>query len=69
MLDAALAAAPGDKHPAGADYIFLILFEQRQGALAFLAVAAGVLYGLTLPWRTVTPCISSSGSWRSCSPW
>jgi len=49
MLDAALAAAPGDKHPAGADYIFLILFEQRQGALAFLAVAAGVLYGLTLP--------------------
>lgn len=49
MLDAALAAAPDDKHPAGADYVFLILFEQRQGALAFLAVAAGVLYGLTLP--------------------
>ena len=49
MLDAALAAAPNDKTPAGADYIFLMLFEQRQGALAFIAVAAGVLYGLTLP--------------------
>lgn len=49
MLDAALAAAPSDKAPAGADYIFLMLFEQRQGALAFIAVAAGVLYGLTLP--------------------
>lgn len=49
MLDAALGAAPRDKAPAGADYIFLMLFEQRQGALAFIAVAAGVLYGLTLP--------------------
>lgn len=49
MLDAALGAAPKDKHPAGADYIFLMLFEQRQGALAFLSVAAGLLYGLTLP--------------------
>ncbi len=49
MLDAALDASPKDKAPAGADYIFLMLFEQRQGALAFLAVAAGILYGLTLP--------------------
>lgn len=49
MLDAALAAAPEGKHPVGADYIFLLLFEQRQGALAFIAVAAGVLYGLGLP--------------------
>jgi len=49
MLDAALEAAPRDTAPAGADYIFLLLFEQRQGALAFIAVAAGVLYGLTLP--------------------
>ena len=49
MLDAALSSAPEDKHPAGADYIFLMLFEQRQGALAFLALAAGVLYGITLP--------------------
>ena len=49
MLDAALGAAPKDKAPAGADYIFLILFEQRQGALAFISVAAGVLYALTLP--------------------
>ncbi|EDM72083.1 hypothetical protein RAZWK3B_18233 [Roseobacter sp. AzwK-3b] len=28
MLDAALDAAPKDKAPAGADYIFLMLFEQ-----------------------------------------
>lgn len=49
MLDAALAAAPAEKAPAGADYIFLMLFEQRQGALAFLAVAVGAVYGLTLP--------------------
>jgi hypothetical protein len=49
MLDAALEAAPRDKAPAGADYIFLLLFEQRQGALAFIAVATGVIYGLTLP--------------------
>jgi hypothetical protein len=49
MLDAAVKAAPKDKSPAGADYIFLMLFEQRQGALAFIAVAAGVIYGLSLP--------------------
>lgn len=49
MLDAALDAAPKGKHPAGPDYIFLILFEQRQGALAFIALAAGVIYGLGLP--------------------
>lgn len=49
MLDAALEAAPRDKAPAGADYIFLLLFEQRRGALAFIAVATGVIYGLTLP--------------------
>ena len=49
MLDAALEAAPKEKAPAGADYIFLLMFEQRQGALAFIAVATGVFYGLTLP--------------------
>lgn len=49
MLNAALDAAPSDKAPAGVDYIFLMLFEQRQCALAFIAVAAGVIYGLTLP--------------------
>lgn len=49
MLDAAIAAAPADKAPAGVDYIFVILFEQRQGALAFISLAAGIFYGLTLP--------------------
>lgn len=49
MLDAALNASPKDKAPVGADYIFVILFEQRQGALAFIALAAGVFYALALP--------------------
>ena len=49
MLDAAIAAAPADKAPAGADYIFVMLFEQRQGALAFISLAAGIFYGLTMP--------------------
>lgn len=30
MLDAALAAAPKSKHPAGADYVFLLLFEREK---------------------------------------
>jgi hypothetical protein len=49
MLDAAVAAAPQGKQPAPADYVFLLLFEQRQGALAFLSLAVGAVYGLTLP--------------------
>jgi hypothetical protein len=48
MLDAALDAAPEAKKRAGADYIFLMLFEQRQGSLAFISVVVGVIYGLTL---------------------
>ncbi len=49
MLDAARAAGPEGKDAAADDYIFLMLFEQRQGAIAFLAVVAGVVYGLGLP--------------------
>lgn len=49
MLDGALDAAPSDKPTAGADYVFVMLFVQRQGALAFIAIAAGVVYGLALP--------------------
>lgn len=48
MLDAAVDAAPDDKNEAASNYIFLMLFEQRQGSLAFLSVLAGVVYGLTL---------------------
>jgi hypothetical protein len=48
MLDAAVDAAPDDKNEAASDYIFLMLFEQRQGSLAFLSVVVGVIYGLTL---------------------
>ncbi|MDB4240807.1 hypothetical protein N9801_00875 [Yoonia sp.] len=48
MLDAALDAAPADKKRAAQDYVFLLLFEQRQGAICFTAVAGGALYGLTL---------------------
>ena len=35
MLDAALETVPEEKKRAGADYIFLLLFEQRQGAIGF----------------------------------
>jgi hypothetical protein len=48
MLNAALAAAPRDKPRAGEDYLFMMIFEQRQGAIGFTTVAAGALYGLTL---------------------
>lgn len=48
MLDAAVDAAPHAKREAASDYVFLMLFEQRQGSLAFLSVVAGVIYGLTL---------------------
>lgn len=46
MLDAARAAAPDGKDRAAANYVFLLLFEQRQGGLAFVAVAVAVLYAL-----------------------
>jgi hypothetical protein len=48
MLDSALDNAPVAKKRAGADYIFVLLFEQRQGGIGFIAVAAGAIYGLTL---------------------
>ena len=49
MLDAAAQAGPAAKQTAAADYLFLLLFEQRQGGIAFLSVATGALYGLALP--------------------
>lgn len=48
MLDAAIDVAPQEKQTAAKDYIFLMLFEQRQGAICFTAVAAGAIYGITL---------------------
>lgn len=48
MLDAALEAAPAEKKRAGEDYVFLLMFEQRQGAICFAAAALGAVYGLTL---------------------
>ncbi|MFK7986077.1 MAG: hypothetical protein AB8I08_08595 [Sandaracinaceae bacterium] len=49
MLDAAREAGPEGKDVATNDYLFLMLFEQRQGGIAFLSVMCGVLYGLSLP--------------------
>lgn len=49
MLDAALLAAPEEKKTAAEDYLFVLLFEQRQGSLAFLSIIAGVVYGMQLP--------------------
>lgn len=48
MLDAARAAGPAGKDAAADDYVFLLLFEQRQGGIAFVSVAVGVVYGLGL---------------------
>jgi hypothetical protein len=48
MLDAAVDTAPAEKKEAASNYIFVMLFEQRQGSLAFLSVVVGVVYGLTL---------------------
>ncbi len=48
MLDSALDNAPGEKQRGASDYIFLLLFEQRQGGIGFIAVAIGAIYGLTL---------------------
>lgn len=49
MLDAALSAAPKAKRTAAEDYIFVMLFEGRQGSLAFLSVIAGAVYAMQLP--------------------
>lgn len=48
MLDAALDAAPKEKTTNAKDYLFLLLFEQRQGAIGFIAVAVGAIYGMGL---------------------
>lgn len=48
MLDAALHAAPKEKLTNAKDYIFILLFEQRQGAIGFTAVAVGAIYGMGL---------------------
>jgi len=48
MIDAALEASPKDKLTNAKDYIFLLLFEQRQGAIGFTAVAVGAIYGMGL---------------------
>ncbi len=48
MLDAALHASPKEKVDHAKDYLFLLLFEQRQGAIGFAAVAVGAIYGFGL---------------------
>lgn len=49
MLNAAIEAAPADKWRLAADYVFVLTFEQRQGAIGFVAAAVASAYGLTLP--------------------
>jgi hypothetical protein len=48
MLDAVLEAAPKDKITNAKDYLFLLLFEQRQGSIGFIAIAFGGIFGMTL---------------------
>ena len=49
MLDAARDAGPAGKEKASDDYVFLMLFEQRQGSLAFITVAVGAIFSLGIP--------------------
>lgn len=49
MLDAAIASVPEEKKTAAKDYVFLLLFEQRQNSLALWAVIAAVVYRFQLP--------------------
>jgi len=49
MLDAAIASVPEEKKTAAKDYMFLLLFEQRQNSLALWAVIAGIIYAMQLP--------------------
>lgn len=49
MLEAALNAVRPEKTHLAADYLFLLTFEQRQGAIGFLAAAATSFYGMSLP--------------------
>ena len=55
MLDAARKAGPAGKDAAADDYVFLMLFEQRQGGLAFLSIAIAVVYAVGLPLDARTP--------------
>jgi len=48
MLDAGLKTVSEEKKTNAKDYLFLLLFEQRQGAIGFTAVALGAIYGMTL---------------------
>lgn len=49
MMDAFLAAAPMEKKECAKDLLFIMLFETRQGAAAFIAAAAAGTYGFALP--------------------
>lgn len=48
MLDAGLNTVPEEKKMSAKDYIFILIFEQRQGAIGFIAIALGAIYGMTL---------------------
>jgi len=49
ILDAGIAAAPEDQKTAAKDYIFYLLFVQRQNSLALLSIIAAIIYALQLP--------------------
>lgn len=49
ILDAGIASAPEDQKTAAKDYIFYLLFVQRQGSLAFISIIAAVIFALQLP--------------------
>lgn len=49
MLDAAIEKAPPNKWKTAADYVFVVTFEQRQGASCFTSIMVASMYTLLLP--------------------
>lgn len=49
ILDAGIASVPEDQKTAAKDYIFYLLFVQRQNSLALLAIIAAIIYAFQLP--------------------
>lgn len=49
MLDRGVSVVPEAKKTAAKDYVFLLLFEQRQNSLVLLSLIVGVLFAYQLP--------------------
>jgi len=48
-LESVINTFPADSWKNAANYLFLLIFEQKQGAVGFIAAASGSIYASTLP--------------------